>query len=82
LKSSQPSDGEFTGKAFLNTNAGDSQNMDIGFGTTDYTGDNVPAVAAGDRKIWFRLHTPGTTTTETEQSLSVTITANDATLIP
>ena len=74
--STQAGEGDFSGKTFLNEDEVDSQNMDIGFGTTDYTGDSVPAVAAGNRNIWFRLHTPGTITSESEQSISVTITAN------
>lgn len=79
LKSSQPSDGEFTGKAFLNADAGDSQNMtEANFGTSGYDGDNVTDTTV--LNIWFRLHTPGTTTTQDEQTLSVTITANDASL--
>ena len=73
LKSTQAIEGDYSGKTFFDT-AGTDQNMDIGFGTTAYTGDNVPADAV--RNIWFRLHTPGTTTTSDEQSLSVTITAN------
>ena len=80
LKSTQPSEGDFATKAFLNADAADSQNMTLaGFGTaTDYDGDNVPDDA--DMNIWFRLHTPGTTSTQDEQSFSVTITANDASL--
>jgi len=60
----------------LNTDAGDQQNMDIDFGTTGYSGDNVGDGV--DRNLWFRLHTPWSTTTETQQSFSVTITAVDA----
>jgi hypothetical protein len=74
LKSTQALEADYSGKTFFDTNAGTDQNMDIGFGTAAYTGDDVPADAV--RNIWFRLHTPGTTTSQTEQSLSVTITAN------
>ena len=74
LKSAQAIEGDYSGKTFFDTNAGTDQNMDIGFGTAAYIGDNVPADEV--RNIWFRLHTPGTTTTGNEQSLSVTITAN------
>ena len=75
LKSAQAIEGDYSGKTFFDTNAGTDQDMDIGFGTVAaYIGDDVPADAV--RNIWFRLHTPGTTTTGDEQSLSVTITAN------
>jgi len=74
----QATDANFSGKAFLDAST-DEQNMDLTFGDTAYTGDDVPATTAGDRKIWFRLHTPGITSTEAEQSLSVTITANGET---
>jgi len=74
LKSTQANEGDYSGKTFFDTNAGTDQDMDIGFGIAAYIGDNVPADAV--RNIWFRLHTPGTTTSQSEQSLSVTITAN------
>jgi len=74
LKSTQAIEGDYSGKTFFDTDAGTDQDMDIGFGTAAYTGDDVPADAV--RNIWFRLHTPGTTTSQDEQSLSVTITAN------
>ena len=74
LKATQAIEGDYSGKTFFDTNAGADQDMDIGFGTAAYTGDNVPADAV--RNIWFRLHTPGTTTSQSEQFLSVTITAN------
>jgi len=75
LKLTEADEAAFSGKTFFDT-AGTDQNMDIGFGTTAYTGDNVPA--DGVRNIWFRLRTPGTTTSQDEQSLSVTITANSS----
>jgi len=74
LKSAQAVEGDYSGKTFFDINAGTDQDMDIGFGTAAYIGDNVPADTV--RNIWFRLHTPGTTTSQSEQSLSVTITAN------
>jgi len=74
LMATQAGEGDYTGKTFFDTDAGTDQEMDIGFGTAAYIGDDVPADAV--RNIWFRLHTPGTTTTGDEQSLSVTITAN------
>ena len=74
LMATQAGEADYSGKTFFDTDAGTDQNMDIGFGTAAYIGDNVPADAV--RNIWFRLHTPGTTTTGNEQSLSVTITAN------
>ena len=74
LKSAQAVEGDYSGKTFFDTSAGTDQDMDIGFGTAAYIGDDVPADAV--RNIWFRLHTPGTTTSQSEQSLSVTITAN------
>ena len=78
LKLTQADEAAFSGKTFFDTDAGTDQNMNLGFGTAGYSGDNVPADAV--RNIWFRLHTPGTTTTPDEQSLSVTITANEASL--
>ena len=81
FKDTQAIDGDYGTKAFLDTGVASQQNMtEADFGTSGYDGDDVPAVTAGDRKIWFRLRTPGITTTEAEQSLSVTITANDASL--
>jgi len=74
LMATQAGEADYSGKTFFDTDAGTDQDMDIGFGTAAYIGDNVPADAV--RNIWFRLHTPGTTTTGNEQSLSVTITAN------
>ena len=74
LMATQAGEADYSGKTFFDTNAGTDQNMDIGFGTAAYIGDNVPADEV--RNIWFRLHTPGTTTSQSEQSLSVTITAN------
>ena len=74
LKSAQAVEGDYGTKAFFDTDAGTDQDMDIDFGTAAYIGDDVPADAV--RNIWFRLHTPGTTTSQSEQSLSVTITAN------
>jgi len=79
LKSTQAIESDFSGKAFLNADAGDSQNMtEANFGTSGYDGNNVTDTTV--RNIWFRLHTPGTTTTQNEQTLSVTITANDSSL--
>jgi len=78
LKSAQASESDFSTKAFLDTDSASQQNMtEADFGTTNYHGDDVIADAV--RNIWFRLHTPGTTTTESEQSFSVTITANIST---
>ena len=76
-ETTQPTDGEFPAGSFLNTDAGDSQNMtEANFGTSGYSGNNVADTVTRD--LWFRLKTPGTTTSEAEQSFSVTITANDA----
>jgi len=75
LKTTQASEGDYTGKAFLDTDSASQQNMtEADFGTSGYSGNDVAADVV--RNIWFRLKTPGTTTTEAEQSLSVTITAN------
>ena len=74
LKSAQAIEGDYSTKAFFD---GTDQDMtEANFGTAGYDGDDVPADAV--RNIWFRLHTPGTTTTPNEQSLSVTITANSS----
>jgi len=75
FKSTQPIETDFPAGSFLDTDTGTDQDMtETDFGTAGYSGDDVPADEA--RNIWFRLKTPGTTTTEAEQSLSVTITAN------
>jgi len=76
FKTTQPSGTDFPAGSYLNTDAGDQQNMDINFGTTGYSGDNVGDGV--DRNLWFRLHTPWSTTTENQQQFSVTITAVDA----
>ena len=82
LKSSQANESDYTGKAFLDTGtagATSQQNMtEANFGTAGYDGDDVTDTTV--RNIWFRLHTPWGTSTQDEQSLSVTITANDASL--
>lgn len=81
FKSGQATEGDFGDKAWLNTNAEDQQNMTLAlFGSeTDYSGDSVTPDANGNRKIWFRLYTPGYSSSTEEQSLSVTITANPGT---
>jgi len=76
FKSTQPSGADFPAGSYLNTDAVDQQNMNINFGTAGYSGDNV--VDGADRNLWFRLHTPWSTTDTTEQSFSVTITAVDS----
>jgi len=79
FKSTQAIEGDYTGKAFLDTGtagATSQQNMDINFGTAGYSGDDV--VDGADRNLWFRLYTPWSTTDTTEQSFSVTITAVDS----
>jgi len=76
FKTTQPIGTDFPAGSYLNTDAGNQQNMDINFGTTGYSGDNVGDGV--DRNLWFRLHTPWSTTTESQQSFSVTITAVDA----
>ena len=79
FKDTQPGDSDFL--VFMDTDTATQQNMDTNFGSAGYNGDDVLPTAGNEvRNIWFRLHTPGITSTQEEQSLSVTITANPGTL--
>ena len=73
-----PSAGNFAANDFLDA-SGSSQNMDDPAFTVDassYDGDNIAKDT--QRVLWFRMHTPANTTSQSEQSVTVTITAVDA----
>ncbi len=73
----QPGAGDFGSDDYLDEDAVNSQNMkQPAFGTSGYDGDNVSAGAA--RNLWFRMHTPSSTSVQTEQTITVTVTAVDA----
>ena len=73
-----PSSGDFAVNDCLDDNAS-SQNMDDPAFTVDssgYDGDNITKDT--QRVLWFRMHTPSNTSSQSQQEVTVTITAVDA----
>ena len=78
LKATPPTAGEFAANDFLD-DVTSTQNMDDPAFCVDagsYDGDNIAKDT--QRVLWFRIHPPSNTTTQNEQQVTVTITAEDA----
>jgi hypothetical protein len=73
MNSVRPVGGDFGASDDLTTS---DQNMGNGAFTGDTDGDDVANAAT--RNLWFRLDTPSSTSSQAEQTITVTITAADA----
>lgn len=73
----QPAAADFGNDDYLDDDDVNSQNMKApAFGTVGYDGDNVNSGAT--RNLWFRMHTPSSTAVQSQQTITVTVTAVDA----
>jgi hypothetical protein len=76
FKNTTPAGGDFAGDDFFNDTVSLQNMQQPAFGTVGYDGDNI--AKNGLRALWFRIHAPAETTTQSQQVITVTVTANDA----
>jgi uncharacterized membrane protein len=78
FKESLPTASDFGSSDYLNDSDAQQNMLDPDF-TVDYSGYDGNNVSKDvQRSLWFRMHAPSETTTTTEQSVTVTVTAENS----